>query len=55
MENKNKPIEELLNEGWKDTLQSFAGFRIYKKDNERMLYDSKEQRIYDIFSLKEEK
>lgn len=31
-------LEEMTQEGFVDTNQSFAGMKIYKKDDERILY-----------------
>lgn len=46
-----KPLEELVKEGWIDTLQNFSHFKRYKKGNERILYDSKRQIIYHSYSV----
>ena len=43
-----KSIEELSKEGWEDTYQHFGNsknFKIYKNGNDRILYNTKEQKI----------
>jgi len=41
-----KSVEDLIKEGWKNTYILYADMEIYKKDNERILYDNKNQKIY---------
>ena len=41
-----KSVEDLIKEGWKNTYILYADMEIYKKDNERILYDKKNQEIY---------
>ena len=34
-----RKIEDLINKGWKNTNIKYSNYEIYKKDNQRILYD----------------
>jgi len=44
-EKQTKSIAELTKEGWEDTLTHFAHIKIYKKGDDKILYDTKTQTI----------
>jgi|WetSurMetagenome_2_1015567.scaffolds.fasta_scaffold224646_2 hypothetical protein len=53
-EKQTKSIAELTKEGWEDTLTHFAHIRIYKKGNDKILYDTKTQTIEYRYFMPEE-
>jgi hypothetical protein len=53
-EKQTKSIGELTKEGWEDTLTHFAHIKIYKKGNDKILYDTKTQTIEYRYFMPEE-
>lgn len=47
---EQQKLEELVKDGWNNTNSEFAGYHIYKRDNEAMLYDPKEDKVIVRYS-----
>ena len=42
---------DLKKEGWENSNQTWADLQIWRKGNERMLYDFKAGEVYMVFNL----
>ena len=46
-------IEDLVNKGWKSINIKYANYEIYKKDNQRVLYDKRKDKIITKYFFKQ--
>jgi hypothetical protein len=49
---RNEVLERLTQDGWEDTLSSLGHLKIYKRGDERVLYNPKNQSIYNRYITK---
>jgi len=45
-------LDDLLELGYEETVHYFAGYRLYKKDDSRILYDEKKEVVFMEYNIR---